>query len=113
MALQLASSVGQQRMVQSSSEDDRRETLPLLQSTWPDWDGNGVVDEVRFRVLVNWEGEEEEEEEEEETRNQKLLVSVRGMTCAACSTSVEMALERLPAVMTAAVTLTQENAEIL
>ncbi len=109
MALQLASSVGQQRMVQSSSEDDRRETLPLLQSTWPDWDGNGVVDEVRFRVLVNWE----EEEEEEETRNQKLLVSVRGMTCAACSTSVEMALERLPAVMTAAVTLTQENAEIL
>ncbi|CAK9274381.1 unnamed protein product [Sphagnum jensenii] len=109
MALQLASSVGQQRMVQSSSEDDRRETLLLLQSTWPDWDGNGVVDEVRFRVLVNWE----EEEEEEETRNQKLLVSVRGMTCAACSTSVEMALERLPAVMTAAVTLTQENAEIL
>ncbi len=95
MALQLASSVGQQRMVQSSSEDDRRETLPLLQSTWPDWEG------------------EEEEEEEEETRNQKLLVSVRGMTCAACSTSVEMALERLPAVMTAAVTLTQENAEIL
>jgi hypothetical protein len=82
-------------MVQSSSEDDRRETLPLLQSTWPDWEG------------------EEEEEEEEETRNQKLLVSVRGMTCAACSTSVEMALERLPAVMTAAVTLTQENAEIL
>ncbi len=95
MALQLASSVGQQRMVQSSSEDDRRETLPLLQSTWPDWEG------------------EEEEEEEEETRNQKLLVSVRGMTCAACSTSVEMALERLPAVMTAAVTLIQENAEIL
>jgi copper chaperone CopZ len=42
-----------------------------------------------------------------------LLVSVRGMTCAACSTSVEMALERLPAVMTAAVTLIQENAEIL
>jgi hypothetical protein len=70
--------VGQQRMVQSSSEDDRRETLPLLQSTWPDWEG---------------------EEEEEETRNQKLLVSVRGMTCAACSTSVEMALKRLPAVM--------------
>jgi NMD protein affecting ribosome stability and mRNA decay len=110
MALQLASSVGQQRVVQSSSEDDRRETLPLLQSTWSVWDGNGVVDEVRFRVLVNWE---EEEEEEEETRNQKLPVSVRAMTCAACSTSVEMALERLPAVMTAAVTLTQENAEIL
>ncbi len=111
MALQLASSVGQQRVVQSSSEDDRRETLPLLQSTWSDWDGNGVVDEVRFRVLVNWE--EEEEEKEEETGNQKLPVSVRGMTCAACSTSVEMALERLPAVMTAAVTLIQENAEIL
>ncbi|CAM6021841.1 unnamed protein product [Sphagnum balticum] len=35
------------------------------------------------------------------------------MTCAACSTSVEMALKRLPAVMTAAVTLIQENAEIL
>jgi hypothetical protein len=70
--------------------------------------GNGLVDEVRVRVLVNWEGEEEEE-----TRNQTLLVSVRGMTCAACSTSVEMALKRLPAVMTAAVTLIQENAEIL
>jgi Cu+-exporting ATPase len=72
--------------------------------------GNGVVDEVRVRVLVNWDGEEEEEEE---TRNQTLLVFVRGMTCAACSTSVEMALKRLPAVMTAAVTLIQENAEIL
>jgi hypothetical protein len=107
MALQLASSVGQQRVVQSSSEEDRGETLPLLQSTWPDWDGNGVVDEVRVRVLVNREGEEEE------TRNQKLLVSVRCMTCAACSTSVEMALKQLPAVMTAAVTLIQENAEIL
>jgi CO dehydrogenase/acetyl-CoA synthase beta subunit len=114
MALQLASSVGEQRVVQSSSEEDRGETLPLLQSTWLDWDGNRVVDEVRVRVLVNWEGEEEEEEEEEEeTSNQKLLVSVRGMTCAACSTSVEMALKRLPAVMTAAVTLIQENAEIL
>jgi NMD protein affecting ribosome stability and mRNA decay len=112
MALQLASSVGEQRVVQSSSEEDRGETLPLLQSTWPDWDGNGVVDEVRVRVLVNWEGEGEEEEEEE-TRKQKLLVSVRSMTCAACSTSVEMALKRLPAVMTAAVTLIQENAEIL
>ncbi len=86
-----------------------------LGKTWglaKHWDGKGFVDEVRVRVLVNWEGEEEEEEEEE-TRNQKLLVSVRGMTCAACSTSVEMALERLPAVMTAAVTLVQENAEIL
>ncbi|CAK9228420.1 unnamed protein product [Sphagnum troendelagicum] len=50
--LQLASSVGQQRMVQSSSEDDRRETLPLLQSTWPDWDGNGVVDELIDQQVI-------------------------------------------------------------
>ncbi len=98
-ALQLAS-VGQQGMVDRTSGD--AETFPLLQSTDGD-SRNGFADDIQISVHG---------EQEERNLTRKLVVSVTGMTCAACSTSVETALKRLPGVETAAVALIQEKAEI-
>ncbi|KAH8945507.1 hypothetical protein BDL97_12G043100 [Sphagnum fallax] len=98
-ALQLAS-VGQQGMVDRTSGD--AETFPLLQSTDGD-SRNGFADDIQISVHG---------EQEERNLSRKLVVSVTGMTCAACSTSVETALKRLPGVETAAVALIQEKAEI-
>lgn len=98
-ALQLAS-VGQQGMVDRTSGD--AETFPLLQSTDRD-SRNGFADDIQISVHG---------EQEERNLTRKLVVSVTGMTCAACSTSVETALKRLSGVEIAAVALIQEKAEI-
>ena len=47
------------------------------------------------------------------SKKNKLEVKVLGMTCAACSSSVENALMRLPGVLSASVALLQNKAEVL
>lgn len=67
------------------------ETLPLLSA-----DGNQAGDTALVKSKKN-----------------KLEVKVLGMTCAACSSSVENALRRLPGVLSASVALLQNKAEVL
>ncbi|XP_031484273.1 cation-transporting ATPase HMA5 [Nymphaea colorata] len=55
----------------------------------------------------------EEEEEEGRSSARKVQVKVTGMTCAACSNSVEKALSGLPGVLRASVALLQNKADVL
>ena len=44
--------------------------------------------------------------------DQQLLVRITGMTCSSCSTAVEKALQAVPGVRSAAVSLVQSRAEV-
>ncbi|KAJ4832054.1 serine/threonine protein kinase Ran1 [Turnera subulata] len=77
-----------------------------------------ISDMEEVRLLDSYEEEAEEEGEvakkkKKERASRKIQVMVRGMTCAACSNSVESALNALPGVLEASVALLQNKAHVL
>lgn len=86
--------------------------VQLTQVAAPEADGD--MEDVR--LLDSYEDREEAEGgggEEEEKDKKRIQVAVGGMTCAACSNSVESALKSLPGVVRASVALLQNKAHVI
>lgn len=97
-ALQLMNWKARSLEKQQNEEDfDDLESAPLLSPT----EANGDISLVDGPVAAKLE-----------MGPSRLEVKVEGMTCAACSTSVEKALLRLPGVSSASVALLQNKAII-
>ncbi|CAL9145327.1 unnamed protein product [Musa hybrid cultivar] len=96
--IQLTSASGR-RAISAREDDGNLEDVRLLDS----YDEESVAEE----------GSGREEEEEEEKGMRRIQVRVTGMTCSACTASVEGAISTLPGVARASVSLLQNKAHVV